>query len=398
SHQRALYAHAIDLFRKRNTPDALTPFKNHLELLHYLRLICTDPRRHGIETFKPEPLAEYRDKAPKLHWLLETLAVIQLRADKAIIFCEFKAIQRLLKHYIEQVFGFSPDIVNGDTSAATKSVDSRQKRIKAFQTKTGFGVIILSPLAVGFGVNIQAANHVIHYTRPWNPAKEDQATDRAYRIGATKDVYVYYPIIHAEDFTTFEMKLHELLNRKRELADDMLNGTGDITPADFDLTEVIPTGEKALFPEIISLDDVLQMRPDYFEGLVAALWQNRGFNEVQRTPGSGDDGIDVVAIRRPQGELVQCKTSSVENAKLGWDAIKDVVAGAATYQRRHPDVCFKKVCITNQFFNNTAQRHAENNGVELYDQHQLAQLLQDYPVRLLNIERFLYTQWDQPGA
>ncbi len=394
SHQRALYAHAINLFRKRKTPGAPTPFQNHLELLHYLRLICTDPRQHGMDAFKPESLTEYRDKAPKMRWLLETLATIQIRAEKVIIFCEFRAIQRLLKYYIEQVFGFSPDIINGDTSAAAKVADSRQKRIKAFQAKAGFGTIILSPLAVGFGVNIQAANHVIHYTRPWNPAKEDQATDRAYRIGATKDVYVYYPVIHADDFTTFEMKLHELLERKRELADDMLNGTGDITPAEFDLADVVPNRDEMLFADAVTFDDVLQMRPDYFEGLVAALWQQRGFREVQRTPGSGDDGVDVVAIHRPQGELIQCKTSSSENARLGWEAIKDVVAGAAAYEKRHPDVRFKKVCITNQFFNDTAQRHAENNHVELYDQPRLVQLLADHPVRLTEIERFLYPTWE----
>jgi len=142
-HQRALYAHAIDLFRKRNAPGALTPFRNHLELLHYLRLICTDPRRHGMEAFRLEPLAEYRDKAPKPRWLLDTLATIRNRAEKVIIFCEFRVIQRLLKCYIEQVFGFSPDIINGDTSASAKAADNRQKRIKAFQAKPGFGAIIL---------------------------------------------------------------------------------------------------------------------------------------------------------------------------------------------------------------------------------------------------------------
>ncbi len=395
THQRALYAHAIDSFRKRNNPDVLTPFKNHLGLLQYLRLICTDPHRHGLEAFKPEPLAEYRHKAPKLHWLLGILSLIQHRAEKAIIFCEFRAIQRLLKYYIEQVFSFSPDIINGDTQASARAADSRQKRIKAFQAKPGFGAIILSPVAVGFGVNIQAANHVIHYTRHWNPAKEDQATDRAYRIGATKDVQVYYPVTHADDFTTFDMKLHELLIRKRELASDMLNGTGEISPSDFDLADVIPTSDGLALDARITLDDVLQMRPDYFEGLVAALWRQRGYPEVQRTPTRGDHGVDVVALHRPQGELIQCKTSSIENAQLSWDAIKDVVAGAATYERRHPDVRFKKTCVTNQFFNATAQRHAENNHVELYDQRRLAELLKNYPVRLLDIERFLYTDWNQ---
>jgi len=55
----------------------------------------------------------------------------------------------------------------------------------------GFGVIITSTTAVGFGGNVQAANHVIHFTRPWNPDKEDQTTDRAYRISQTRDVHVH---------------------------------------------------------------------------------------------------------------------------------------------------------------------------------------------------------------
>ena len=135
--------------------------------------------------------------------------------------------------------GFEADIINGDTSAAAERTDNRQKRIKAFQEAAGFGVIILSPLAVGFGVNIQAANHVIHFTRTWNPAREDQATDRAYRIGQSKDVYVYYPVVVAKDFVTFDAKLDQLLEIKRKLSQDMLNGCGDVGPADFsDLQDV----------------------------------------------------------------------------------------------------------------------------------------------------------------
>ena len=90
-------------------------------------------------------------------------------------------------------------------------------------------VIILSTTAVGFGVNIQKANHVIHYTRSWNPAKEDQATDRAYRIGQDKEVFVYYPSIAANDFDTFEIKLDRLLSSKRALADDMLKPNTDLS-------------------------------------------------------------------------------------------------------------------------------------------------------------------------
>jgi SNF2 family DNA or RNA helicase len=74
---------------------------------------------------------------------------------------------------------------------------------------------------------------VIHFTRTWNPAKEDQATDRAYRIGQTKDVYVYYPVVTATDFETFDARLDELLEWKRELSRDMLNGSGDLASNDF---------------------------------------------------------------------------------------------------------------------------------------------------------------------
>lgn len=74
----------------------------------------------------------------------------------------------------------------------------------------------------------------------WNPAKEDQATDRGYRIGQTRDVYVYYPVVHADDFTTFDVKLDRLLEVKRGLADDMLNGSGDRKPGELGLDDVAP--------------------------------------------------------------------------------------------------------------------------------------------------------------
>jgi len=269
---------------------------------------------------------------------------------------------------------------------------SRQRRIKTFQEKSGFGVIILSPLAVGFGVNIQAANHVVHFTRTWNPAKEDQATDRAYRIGQKKDVYVYYPIVYADDFTTFDVKLDKLLSNKRALADDMLNGAGEVRPGEFHLDDMMPDGSSGRPDPKLTLDNILAMRSDYFECFVAALWQRKGFNRVYRTPDSFDDGVDVVAIKEV-GEIIQCKSSTVEDAKLGWDAIKDVVAGEASYRARHPGVSFKKVCVTNQFFNENTHRHAELNGVQLVDQKDLAALIATYPLTLHDVERILYPNW-----
>jgi hypothetical protein len=393
-YQRMLYGQAIELFKKRNDPDAASPFKNHLALLHYLRLICIDPHRYGLNEFRAEPLQEYRERAPKLDWLLTKLAEIRRREEKAIIFCEFRAIQRLLRHYIDETFGYSPDIINGDTVASASHVASRQKRIKAFQAQPGFGAIILSPLAVGFGINIQAANHVIHYTRTWNPAKEDQATDRAYRIGQTKDVYVYCPVVVAVDFVTFDQKLNMLLEHKRELASDMLNGSGDVGPNEFGLEDMVPQGVKLEPDRNVNVDDILRMRSNYFEGLVATLWQKKGFRTVYRTPDSKDDGVDVVAIAL-HGELIQCKSSTIDDKTLGWDAIKDVVAGEAAYRTRHPGIRFKKICVTNQFFNENARRHAALNNVELYDQRRIVELIEHHPVTMLDIERLICVQWDK---
>lgn len=392
--QRNLYAKAIEDFKKRNDPNASVPFKNHLGLLQYLRLVCTDPRRYGLTAFKPEPLTEYRTKAPKLDWLLRQLQRIRDKDEKAIVFCEFRNIQRLLQHYIEQTFKIRADIINGDTSAASSHTASRQKRIKAFQEQPGFGVIILSPVAVGFGVNIQAANHVVHYTRTWNPAKEDQATDRAYRIGQKKDVYVYYPVVTADDFATFDVKLDQLLTKKRELASDMLNGSGDLSPGDFDIADVIPSGNMDDIQEHVDLELALRMEWRHFEGLAAALWSKQGYDLCYCTPSSKDQGVDVVAITGGQGVLIQTKTSSNVGAKLGWETVKDVVGGEAFYRRRHPNVQFKKVGLTNQFFNAQAHEQAELNDVLLVDQTLLNEMLAKYPVTMLQIERLLYTDWE----
>ena len=397
--QRSLYATAIEQFRKRD--QAKSPFKNHLGLLHYLRQVCTDPGEIGYGVFRADLLDERRAKSPKLNWLLDKLQEIKRlgksgEGEKVIIFCEFREVQRMLRHYVEEVFGFAPDIVNGSTSASAKHVASRQKRIEAFQAKRGFGVIILSPVAVGFGVNIQGANHVIHYTRHWNPAKEDQATDRAHRIGQTKDVYVYCPVVVGPDFLTFDVKLDRLLTVKRGLAQDMLNGSGDVGPGEFTFDDMVTEEDRSKISPRIGIDDVVRMDWDYFECFIAALWLKRGFKSVYKTP-PRDEGIDVVALNGRSGALIQCKTSSDEGKHLGWDAIKDVVTGHAAYARRHPGVTLKKVCVTNQFFNAGAREHARLNDVEVVDQSDIEMILRSHEVRKLDVELLLYAQWDKAG-
>ncbi|MGC3965174.1 MAG: SNF2-related protein [Rhodocyclaceae bacterium] len=392
--QRSLYANAVEGFKRREEPGFATPFKNHLALLHYLRLVCTDPRPYGLDVFKAEPLTQYREKSPKLDWMLIRLHAICSASEKAIIFCEFREMQRMLKHYLDLEFGIRTEIINGDSATASTHARSRQKLIKRFQDEAGFGVLILSPVAVGFGVNIQAANHVFHFTRTWNPAKEDQATDRAYRIGQRKTVFVYYLTVTAQDFTTFDEKLDRLLSFKRELSDDLLNGYGDVTPGDFNVVEIVPDGgnDHGVVTRI-TLDVMMRMNWQHFECFVGALWSKLGY-DTYRTPGANDNGVDVVALDARKGLLIQAKTSSQEGALLGWEAVKDVVTGAAFYQRRHPKVSFGKVGVTNQFFSAQAKDNAQLNGVELLDQTDLGRLLEENEVTLLEVERMLYSEWN----
>ena len=89
--------------------------------------------------------------------------------------------------------------------------------LKRFKHSEGFNVIIMSPIAAGVGLTITEANHVIHFSRHWNPAKEDQATDRAYRIGQKKTVYVYLLIGKIKGLTSFDEKLDKLLSVKQSV-------------------------------------------------------------------------------------------------------------------------------------------------------------------------------------
>jgi|SRR6056297_94172 len=161
-------------------------------------------------------------QCPKLDSTIKILNSIHNANEKAIIFTDFKIIQRILQNRIWEEFDTKPDIINGEVN------HNRQKIIDIFAKQKGFNILILGHQVAGVGLNITAANHVIHYTRPWNPAKENQATDRAHRIGQSKPVTVYYPIVTNSDFKTVEERLDELIESKQDLARDVLRPTKDM--------------------------------------------------------------------------------------------------------------------------------------------------------------------------
>ncbi|MBO5466937.1 MAG: DEAD/DEAH box helicase [Prevotella sp.] len=165
---------------------------------------------------------ELVETSARLQATISFLDRIKSKNEKVIIFAERKETQKMLQRICMERYGLVSKIINGETPTITirrtNNNQSRQAAIDDFQSQNGFNVIIMSPIAAGMGLNVTAANHVIHYNRHWNPAKESQATDRAYRIGQTKDVFVYYPMATSANFKSFDQTLDELLNRKTSLA------------------------------------------------------------------------------------------------------------------------------------------------------------------------------------
>jgi len=182
-----------------------------------LKMIASHP---GIENSSLKGIRP--DKVPKLEKTLKILKGIKDMNEKVIIFTEYLRMQAILKSAILETFDTNAPIMNGGTG-------SRQHIVDYFNNSQGFNVMILSPKAAGTGLTITGANHVIHYTRWWNPAVENQATDRVYRIGQEKDVHVYYPIVQGDsEGRSAEEIVDDVLSQKKELAENVIVPSKDI--------------------------------------------------------------------------------------------------------------------------------------------------------------------------
>ena len=195
---------------------------NMLVTIMNIREISEHPFLHQ-QTLSEYSSQQLVESSARLLLTINSLDSIKARGEKAIVFAERKEIQKMLQRVFRERYGIVSSIINGDsptivTSCSRSNKLSRQATIDRFQNIEGFNIIIMSPLAAGMGLNVTAANNVIHYSRHWNPAKENQATDRAYRIGQTKDVFVYYPMAVSCKFKSFDETLDELLSRKSSLA------------------------------------------------------------------------------------------------------------------------------------------------------------------------------------
>ena len=337
--------------------------------IHFMKAVCAEPYCLPRTTFEVDKngFEQHQLNSPKIKWLISILKEIQLKSEKVIVFTEVREIQRALVIFINETFKFKPLYINGE-------IDDRQDVIDEFQSRPGFGVIILSPLAAGFGLNIVEANHVIHYSRTWNPAKEGQATDRAYRIGQTRNVKVYCPTIIANDFETFEDTLDQLMSLKSDLAGDILDGVG----SDISIVDLIPKSGPVNdigLRRLITIEDVDSLDGTSFEGFCRLLFSRDAIKAEITKKYRGDGGVDLVVINQDNmGFLCQCKYTS--SGEIGWDAVKEISAGSPAYQARYPTIRFQKIAITNRRFNQTAKDQSITLSIKLMDRDDIVSLLE----------------------
>ena len=172
----------------------------------------------------------------KLARLREIVEVIAAKQEKALVFTQFREITTPLAAFLGSVFGRPGLVLHGETE-----VKKRHALVRQFQEDERVPFFVLSLKAGGSGLNLTAASHVIHFDRWWNPAVEDQATDRAFRIGQTKNVLVHKLLCRG----TVEEKIDLLIESKRQLSQDLLEGGADTL-----LTEM--TNKELL--ELVALD------------------------------------------------------------------------------------------------------------------------------------------------
>ena len=155
------------------------------------------------------------DDSGKWARLRELGEVIAAKQEKALVFTQFREVTAPLASFLGSVFGRPGLVLHGETE-----VKKRKDLVKRFQEDESVPFFVLSLKAGGSGLNLTSASHVIHFDRWWNPAVENQATDRAFRIGQTKNVLVHKFICRG----TVEEKIDALIESKKQLANDLLQG------------------------------------------------------------------------------------------------------------------------------------------------------------------------------
>jgi hypothetical protein len=346
-----------------------------LETLHLLRGVSLHPIWPPADEIKDQKL--FIDQSARLTETFLILDEIAARKEKALIFLESLDLQEHLALMIKTRYSLKrrPMQINGEVSG-----EKRQNLVDEFQAQRGtFDAMILSPRAGGVGLTLTSANHVIHLSRWWNPAVEDQCTDRVYRIGQDRTVHIYYPMavhpLYGE--SSFDALLNALLDRKRDLSRRMLLPPVNAKEDQNWFAENI--GRKV--PEVslvlpVDIEDIDVMEPTAFERWALGRCISLGW-EASRTPKSHDGGADGILLHRLSGAraIIQCKHTQNNNA-CGPEAIDDLLRARSNYSEGA-----RLFVLTNaKQFSRTASERAEKYGIVLVSRNELAQ----WPRQLLS--------------
>lgn len=177
-----------------------------------LKQICNHPDQFmGQETYDPA-------ESGKFEILRDLCETIYEKRERVLIFTQYREITEYLAKYLERIFHHKGLVLHGGVP-----VKKRSEMVEQFNGEVYVPFIVLSVKAGGTGLNLTAANHVIHFDRWWNPAVENQATDRAFRIGQKKNVIVHKLVSEG----TIEEKIDAIINSKKELAENVIGAGGE---------------------------------------------------------------------------------------------------------------------------------------------------------------------------
>ena len=212
--QVALYQQAVDdLSAQMRAAEGIKRKGVVLALLMRVKQICNHPSQWLGDSAWGE------EDSGKLARLRDLAEVIAAKQEKALVFTQFKEITAPLAAFLGAIFGRPGLVLHGETE-----VRKRQGLVRRFQEDERVPFFVLSLKAGGAGLNLTAASHVIHFDRWWNPAVENQATDRAFRIGQTKNVLVHKFVCRG----TVEDKIDQMIESKQQLAGEFLGGGVDM--------------------------------------------------------------------------------------------------------------------------------------------------------------------------
>ena len=212
--QAALYAQAVeDLADSLDVASGIQRSGIVLAALMQLKQICN----HPSQWLNDHVWAE--QDSGKWARLREIAEVVAARQEKMLAFTQFREMTEPLAGFLAGIFGAPGLVLHGNTA-----VKRRREMVEAFQSDEAVPFFVLSLKAGGAGLTLTAASHVVHFDRWWNPAMENQATDRAFRIGQNRNVLVHKFVCQG----TIEDKIDALIESKRGLSDELLAGSGEV--------------------------------------------------------------------------------------------------------------------------------------------------------------------------